>query len=83
MTLTPLQRDILVILQSRQSQADIKADLHTLEEVFIDTLTDRTVILTALSQLVTRGFLCEDQGRWLLTEAGEKYSRPSMVPSRR
>lgn len=71
--MTPLQRDIMTVLQSRKDQTGFVADLKTLESIFIDTLVDRNVILTALSRLVSRGYLKEDQRGWLLTEAGEQH----------
>lgn len=78
--MTPLQRDIMSYMQARLDRTDIIADLETLENVFIDVLIDRTVILTALEQLVKRGFVKEDQGGWQLTEAGAQYSPPFSTP---
>lgn len=71
--MTPLQRDIMAVLQARKGHDNFVADLETLEAIFIDTLVDRNVIRTALSRLVTRGYLKEDQRGWLLTEAGKQH----------
>lgn len=82
MTLTPLQRDILAILQARKNQDDAIADLETLVNIFLDTLIDHNVILAAVNQLTKRGYLREESDGWMLTDAGAQYTPPLSIQSR-
>lgn len=72
--MTPLQRDIMLILQARTRQTEDVVDLETLETIFLDTHTERPVILAALEQLVRRGLVKENGGRWILSAEDGSHS---------
>ncbi len=73
--MTPLQRDIMLILQARTRQEEHVVDLETLETIFLDSHTERAVILAALDQLVKKGLVKEDGGRWVLLAEEGQHSR--------